>query len=131
MDRNEQNWSWKRTLISLLLMMAGIIACMSIWVISTDQTCAADINSWYIHYPGAEIVERQVNFMRPNAMGITITTLHTPDSPHLVWRWYIGQLRHVDGVRQVINLATVSWNIQASPMRGGTDIELYAECGNI
>lgn len=125
-----------RLLLSIVLIIFGIIAFVSLLTLGIDVRCASDINFWTPVYPGAEhVLTEQNGFFRPRASGITEQVYYTSDDPVTVRAWYRDYRRDITENMANRNsevaargIADTSYRIVDDPDSEGTLIYFYSEC---
>ena len=131
------NRSIKGTIISVIAIMIGIVACTAGTVIAIDMRCRADINHWMPVYPNAEIqVVQQTGFFRPRASGITEIIYITEDDAATVRSWYRDYRRSITmNVSNESNpdtaargMASTSYRVVENSDGTGSQIFQLSEC---
>lgn len=121
--------SVKRSLISVVVVIASIGLCILAVSAGLDVACRADIDNWVPIYPGAEIVEMEYQGpFRPRAMGATAVMLYSEDPPNVVRSWYYQHIVDLARRRVSRGFATTSREIEAAPDGEGTHIYLFSTC---
>lgn len=127
--------SIRGTILSMIFIMFGIVACAVTLVLGGDVYCRVDIDHWLPIYPDATLVDNNNRaFFRPRASGITSEVYYTEDDAATVRRWYSEYRREITrntetGDRAARGLATTDYVINANPDGTGTFIQTYSECG--
>lgn len=122
------------TLLSILLIFVGIIACCLSLFVGVDWACHRDINTWMPIYPNSELVAQEYNFVRPRAMGITSATYTTSDATDVVRRWYTTYRRELtsglaaSGETVARGLAATRYQVVENLEGDGTLVIQYSEC---
>lgn len=129
--------SLRRTLLSIVMIIIGIIICSASSIGAIDFYCRNDINHWMPVYPDAELIETQEDgFFRVRASGITRQVYYTPDSPNEVRQWYrdyrqditSGQFNSENPNEALSGVATTNRSIKEDPDSDGSLISYYSEC---
>ncbi|MEM9951286.1 MAG: hypothetical protein AAF846_06795 [Chloroflexota bacterium] len=135
--RKRRKKSLGRTLIGMVFITIGIIACTVSAIAGIDAYCASDINKWLPIYPEAELIDSaEEGFFRPRAMGITQQLYYTGDDVVDVRGWYREYRRDItQGSYNARNantassgVATTDYSIFEDTDNGGTLIRTYSEC---
>ena len=137
MAPHERKRSIKGTILSVIVIMIGIVACTGGLVVAIDVRCRVDIDHWMPVYPQSEIqVIQQTGFLRPRASGISQILYVTEDDPQTVQSWYRDYRREI--TRNVTNqdnpnaaargMATTSFRIMENPDGEGSRILQVSEC---
>lgn len=118
--------STRAILISTLLLILGMIACVAAAVLSLDEACRQSIDEWTPLYPGSEIVRREYDLLRDRGMGTSFVVLYTEDDPATVGAWY-REYQVEKGTRDN-TLANADYRVTENPDGDGALIYLYSEC---
>ncbi len=111
----------------LLILFLSAIGCVTSLIVLADELCRRDIARRQPYYPNVELVEREYDFLRPRAMGITHITFHTDDDEETVRQWMRDITLDLLDRDQFHGLASVGWETQPGES-GGTLIFYYSEC---
>ncbi|MDQ7027856.1 MAG: hypothetical protein Q9P01_22300 [Anaerolineae bacterium] len=132
-----QKRSIKSTLLSIVAIMIGAVACTGSIVVALDLRCRADIDHWMPVYPNAEIqTVQQSGFFRLRASGISQIIYVTDDDPATVRNWYTAYRREITAnirnennpERAARGLATTRNQISDNPDGTGSRITQTSEC---
>ncbi len=125
MDVTQRSTTVKR---SILAMLAFTIICFLGMGATVDVVCHNSITPWLPFYPNARIVTQEHNFIRPHALGLSLTMLSTPDDLETVQQFYRENIISLLQKETARGLAATDWRAEENP-DGGTLIRLYSECG--
>lgn len=128
MDRDPP--SWRAIWISITVISMAVIACIGLVIFGLDAVCSTQAQPWLVRYPGAAVQAQTADFLRPHALGVSTTTLHTDAPPPLVRQFYRAALRQTGGTTVQRELIQVRWEA-VSHAEGGTTIRLYTECSGM
>lgn len=113
-------------LVSTLLLMLALVACMGTSIVVIDAACRASIEEWVPLYPKGEVVDVQHDFLRERAMGRSRVTLYTEDAPQDVSAWY---REYQVSLRTRSNtLASVDYRVRRAPDDQGSLIDIISNC---
>lgn len=123
---------WKSCMASMILIPIGILLLSVLIGISVDVICTREADLWLAHYPGAEVVSEEYNFIRPFGIGVTTRVLHTSEEIDIVRPWYIERDR--ENIRNAIypnrQVAAHDWTVEERQDGGGTRITLHLQCAD-
>jgi hypothetical protein len=121
-----------RTILSLMLILCGIVFCLTTLIVTLDTVCNMHIDRWLPLYPGAEEVTTQFDFVRPRGVGNTFIIFYSPDDITTVQEWYGDYRRKLisESADQyaVQSLASTSYRILKNPDGTGTLIYHISQC---
>lgn len=124
----------RNTIVGVLMIFVGIIACVLVLLVTVDWACRRDIDLWMPVYPNAELVAAETNFVRVRAMGVSSATYRTPDDSDTVRSWYTQHRRDLtssltaEGDAPARGLAATRYQILDDPAGDGTLIIQHSEC---
>ena len=136
-ERNRSNRSLKGTIISVIAIIVGIVACTVSITAGLDIRCRADIDHWLPIYPDSEVVAvRQRGFFRERASGVTEIVYHSDDDPVTVRGWYrdyrreitSGQYNEGNANSAMRGMSTTRYQVIDDPDGNGSRIIQTSEC---
>jgi len=122
--RNRDN-PVRATLLSTLVIMAGIFACTGVTVVAIDAACNEYIERWAPYYPNAEQISAEYDFIRLRGMGNSLVVLQTDDDRATVSRWYGEWYRNEAGSSQ--GIGTAGYRLEERP-DDSLYIYLFSRC---
>ncbi len=128
----------KRKGTGCLIVGLAVLACVSSAFFTLDRVCVSAIDWRLPTYPGARIVTQRYNFLTPNGLGQTVTTLYVPANYLDVNRWYAVTIgtRSRDYSKSDIyglyyNLTRgTTWSVTVSEDGEGAQVFTFANCAN-
>ncbi len=130
MDRETTGCS-RRAIVSTLIVLGLMLACLGGTGLAVDRICAANLNLRLPRYPGAEVTWERHNLLAPFGMGETVMRLHTGDDPAAVREWYARNTGEV--LRANVNNAFFQWTrgewvVDPAQDGPGSQIILHGTC---
>ena len=131
-DERRSPYTFKRFLISLVVIVIGIFVLVVVLYASVDIRCAKEANRWLVAYPDSEILSDSYTGFRPFGLGITTRWLHSTDDKVTVRRWYTERNNQLsqEGYSIVggISRLQMGYSDATEEEGGGTIIRLNSEC---
>ena len=121
-------YTLKQFLIGMVLILIGIVTCISLVAYSGDYACIEGAKNWIPIYPdGREIRAEENVWFRRFGMGTTLLVLQTDDPPNTVRGWYFDQNTEASLNRKA-RPGELNWRVDPLD-NGGSEITLSSTCG--
>ncbi len=127
LDDSLRHYSCRRFVLGLILILAGIMACMASLFVMTDSACHQAAQHWLPHYPGAMMVEETYSFLRAYGIGTTRQVLETQNDRETVYDWYRAADKANGEAGHTQADAKMNWHITEAET-GGSIVVLTSEC---
>ena len=114
---------------ALWLTLYVSLAFVVLLILGADGWCRSDITRRLPFYPNAELISAEHDFLRQRALGETVMSFSTPDSPEVVREWYRQLNLDLIDRGQLRGLADIQRSFQADPSGKGTLIFYSSRCG--
>jgi hypothetical protein len=125
-ERDEFRRTPRTFFLTIVIIIVGSLICTGVFTMTIDTVCQRNAAEWIPLYPNAEVVAENKTFLNAFGVGVTQTTLYSPDNVNEVREWYMDT-RRSNEANPTNLLATMRYSV-SEVEEGGSTIFLYSEC---